>query len=137
MRISMTHLSGLILILIVLLVSTCDAQNPFQKVRVVINNEIGAGIDLKIHCKSKDDDLGEHVIPYGGNYDFKFTPNYFGYTLYFCGFSWQNQFHIFDIYETLRDYKICDKTCPWFVKSEGPCLFDGKESGMNICYKWK
>ncbi|KAK2650135.1 hypothetical protein Ddye_017624 [Dipteronia dyeriana] len=134
MSISVTYLSGIILILIVLLVSTCDARNPSQEVRVVINSKIGAGIDLKIHCKSKDGDLGEHVIPYGGNYGFKFTPNYFGFTLFSCSFSWQNQYHRMDIYDSTRDYTLCDKTCLWLVKSKGPCMFDGKE---KICYKWK
>ncbi|KAH7576773.1 hypothetical protein JRO89_XS01G0145700 [Xanthoceras sorbifolium] len=67
MRIPIRNLSGFILIVVVsFLLSACDAQQISKKTHVIINNLIGAGIDLKLHCQSKDDDLGEHVIPYQG-----------------------------------------------------------------------
>ena len=34
----------------------------FRVVRVEIFNDLGDGLDLTVHCKSKDDDHGVHVI---------------------------------------------------------------------------
>ena len=33
--------------------------------RVEIRNDLESGSDLLLHCKSKDDDLGFHVVPLG------------------------------------------------------------------------
>jgi hypothetical protein len=38
---------------------------------------------ITVHCKSKNDDLGFHTLPYTGSYLFTFTPNIFGTTLFF------------------------------------------------------
>ncbi|KAL5794036.1 hypothetical protein ACOSP7_002630 [Xanthoceras sorbifolium] len=136
MRIPIRNLSGFILIVVVsFLLSACDAQQISKKTHVIINNLIGAGIDLKLHCQSKDDDLGEHVIPYQGNYTINFRPNFWGTTLYTCSFQWQNEFRRFDIYQYARDYPFCH-TCPWFIRAQGLCMLDKKEKGYDICYKW-
>ncbi|KAK3221095.1 hypothetical protein Dsin_015065 [Dipteronia sinensis] len=63
------------------------------KVHLSIENNMGSGVDLTLHCKSKDDDLGEHKLPNSGKYMFQFRPNYWGTTLFFCSFAWPNAFH--------------------------------------------
>ena len=50
----------LLIILVLLFVTLCDA------VHVKMTNDIGPDIPLTVHCKSKDDDLSTHVIPFNG-----------------------------------------------------------------------
>ena len=42
---------------------------------------------LLAHCKSKSDDLGEHVIKPGGKYYWMFSENLWQTTLFWCNFS--------------------------------------------------
>ena len=42
---------------------------------------------LVVHYKSKDNDLGEHVINAGGNYNWSFKENLLQTTLFWCNFS--------------------------------------------------
>ncbi|KAF9663006.1 hypothetical protein SADUNF_Sadunf18G0113400 [Salix dunnii] len=42
----------------------------WKPTRLHITNDLGPGLDLTIHCKSRNDDLGQHVVPFGGEYIF-------------------------------------------------------------------
>ncbi|KDO59842.1 hypothetical protein CISIN_1g039691mg, partial [Citrus sinensis] len=64
-----------------------------------------AGVDLAVHCKSGDDDLGEQVIPHQGNYGFHFRPNFWGTTLFYCKFAWQNTWKWFHTYIDGREHR--------------------------------
>ncbi|KAF4367261.1 hypothetical protein G4B88_026768 [Cannabis sativa] len=57
------------------------------KTTVKIFNDLDDNFDLTIHCKSKDDDLGIHVIPPWDVFSWKFRVNFSGTTLYFFRFS--------------------------------------------------
>ncbi|CAA7052460.1 unnamed protein product [Microthlaspi erraticum] len=73
------------------------------KTTVVINNDLGGGLALQYHCKSGDNNLKAQSLAPGGSSSFRFNPDVFGRTLYFCSFSWQNESHYFDIYVQKRD----------------------------------
>ncbi|KAE8654107.1 hypothetical protein F3Y22_tig00117056pilonHSYRG00892 [Hibiscus syriacus] len=103
---------------------------------VVIHNDIGAGSYLTFHCKSKNDDLGVHVLTYGYTYTIKFRPLFMTGTLYFCGFEWDGTVHRFDIYDEDRDDPICTH-CEWKIKPTGPCMQNPRNSKFDICYGWK
>ncbi|KAL5810836.1 hypothetical protein ACOSQ4_027404 [Xanthoceras sorbifolium] len=125
------------LILLSLLLTVCEAglfQNPI--VHASVANDIGAGVDLSIHCKSADDDLGQHILPYSGNFTFHFRPNFFGTTLFFCSFAWPNTIHRFDVYKSERDKDLCKHQCNWSIRLNGPCLVDQADHGKEICYNW-
>lgn len=114
------------------LLSTSNGEWIYKKEHVSIINKLGKGINLNVHCKSKNNDLGLQHIPYQGNYTFYFKPNFWSTTLFFCHFNWKNQFHWFDIYTTDRDYQRC-RACFWYVRKNNICLFE--ENGY--CYKWR
>ncbi|XP_030506959.1 S-protein homolog 5-like [Cannabis sativa] len=102
---------------------------------IKIQNVLDGKEDLTVHCKSKDDDLGVHVLPYKGTYSFKFSRNFRGTTLFFCGFKWGNQFHRFDIYTPQSPKCNVPNECLWFIIPSGPCRFD-KTTFKYSCSSW-
>lgn len=91
------------------------------------------GLDVKIHCESGNNDLGEHVIPFGGEYSFRFRP--WIKTLFHCKLKWKNGTKAFDVFDYRRDWKWCKRSCRWAIKVKGPNLWDEKEHHY-IEYKW-
>ncbi|KAF9663014.1 hypothetical protein SADUNF_Sadunf18G0114200 [Salix dunnii] len=57
--------------------------------------------------KSRNDDLGQHVVPFGGEYTIDFCPSFWETTLFFCRMSWSREAHWFDIYDASRDSSRC------------------------------
>ncbi|XP_010456506.1 PREDICTED: uncharacterized protein LOC104737962 [Camelina sativa] len=104
---------------------------------VRITNRLGDGKQLKLHCKSSDDDLGLHVLAPNSFWSFKFTPKvFYGSTLFFCQFTWlPGQFKWFDIYDDDRDgvrRGIPCIYCFWDITKEGPCRFNEKDHAFNM-----
>ncbi|XVF38088.1 hypothetical protein REPUB_Repub20aG0067800 [Reevesia pubescens] len=129
------HFSSLILFL--LLLTWCDADLFQHKVHLQISNHVGEGLNLTVRCKSKDDDLGNHVISYQNKWEFHFRPNFLGSTLFYCSMAWKDAFHWFDIFIYERDYVVC-KVCEWSVKPEGPCRFANATNKFEYsCFSWK
>jgi len=54
---------------------------------VFITNDLEGREDLNIHCKSEDDDLGQHVLHINQDFKMGFGTNYFWETLFFCSFQ--------------------------------------------------
>ncbi|KAK1583652.1 hypothetical protein Q3G72_025857 [Acer saccharum] len=66
----------LVLISFVLLQTICEAGLLPAKRTINITNDVyvQSKLDLTVHCKSCDDDLGEHVLPFKGWYSSRFRP---------------------------------------------------------------
>nr|KYP64440.1 hypothetical protein KK1_019037 [Cajanus cajan] len=105
----------------------------FPTIHVRVTNTLEGGLDLTVHCKSGDDDIGVQFLHPNAFFQFKFHINFFGTTLFFCGFRWKDAFHWFNIYDGNRDENRC-KNCYWIVKKSGPCLFANDNS--TDCYSW-
>nr|VDD46130.1 unnamed protein product [Brassica oleracea] len=103
-----------------------------QKTKVTIHNDIGGGLSLWYNCKSGNNNLGDRRLAPGGSWPFDFKPDVFGRTLFFCRFSWGNEWHHFDIYKQERDREFekfgCRK-CEWKIRKNGPCKLN-KSNGM-------
>ncbi|XP_062104468.1 S-protein homolog 5-like [Humulus lupulus] len=90
------------------------------KTTVKIFNDLDENLDLAIHCMSKDDDLGVHVIPTPGVYSWKFRTNFWGTTLFFCDLSWKSGWGSYVIYDYKRDDpKFCYTKCYWRAGKDG------------------
>ena len=101
---------------------------------VFITNHLEGKEDLHIHCKSKDDDLGMHVLRLNQSFRISFRPNYFFGTLFFCSFQWGNgPFLYYDVYNQGKDYRKCENECSWYVHKDGLCRYEFKE---RKCYPW-
>lgn len=105
------------------------------KAHVGIFNDLGHGMDLSVHCKSRDVDVGANIIPVNQTFSFHFRPNFWGTTLYFCKFWLKNEVHWFDIYDFRRDHKHCSK-CLWKITPDGGCLLNFDTNKFDLCYPW-
>lgn len=110
------------------------------KATIMITNALNGTAStaiLNVHIKSKDDDIGWHAIPNGGQYELSFHPRWFGGTLFFSRMEWLTEFHYFDIYDQRRDQAKCDHCC-WFVYPSGPCRYDCEPpaSPEMACFPW-
>ncbi|XP_021607741.1 S-protein homolog 5 [Manihot esculenta] len=91
---------------------------PYTQIRTVnITNNLGANIELNVHCKSKNDDLGQQQIPYKDFWYFKFRPNFWGTTLFYCSMNWEQISHWFNIYVDARDNPKCI-ICQWSIQAK-------------------
>lgn len=126
---------------LMLLGCVCQAieSNLFKhaEATVQITNGLPGRVDLTIHCKSKDNDLGVQVIAPNSSWHFRFRPNsVFLNTLFFCSFQWPGQFRYFNIYDEDRDLHDCGKLCLWSIVPDGPCQYDYYYKRYDICYPW-
>ena len=104
-----------ILLCLLVLPSAC---NFLFKRHVMIINDLEEKLDLILHCKSGDDDLGEHLIHYDSTFEWSFRPNIFRTTLFYCSFQWKElPFKVwFDIYKYKIDQDCIQ--CNWIIKKK-------------------
>ena len=126
--------------LLMFLITASDAGIVRGKKTVNITNYLGRYTDLTLHCKSKDNDLGEQHLAYKSYYPFRFRPSYWGKTQFFCFFKWEEnngtaEAKWFDIYIDDRDKDRCT-VCNWRIQSDGPCLLDDATNNYDICFPW-
>lgn len=107
----------------------------FQRSKyVAITNGI-VNMNLSVHCKSKDDDLGVQVLPTNQTFEFTFWTNILGSTRFWCSFSWADQFKYLDIFVQRRDAVECNH-CSWSINPAGPCRLNRHTFHFDICYPW-
>ncbi|GAV79532.1 Self-incomp_S1 domain-containing protein [Cephalotus follicularis] len=92
--------------------------------------------NVTIHCKSKDDDLGVHVLSYGKPYEWSFNVNFWKTTLFFCGFISQYGSGVYDIFRADRDLGRC-RICLWEVREDGVHGFKDNASNDDLWFKWQ
>ena len=133
-----SHKRFFAIVVLLFYMSALSGASLFKRkhVTVFITNSVYPKVEMGVHCKSKDDDLGlQHIQP-GQTYDFGFRPNFWGTTQFFCSFYWpQSDQHWFDIYK-FGDKNTSDcQMCSWSIFSGGPCRYelDGTSVG---CFPW-
>lgn len=107
---------------------------PTTKTHVIVYNFLDESLNFTIHCKSKDDDLGPHVIGPYGHYSWEFKVNVWGTTLFFCSVSWRDGCGVYDLYKARRDEGRCNE-CEWHVTKDS---LDGYNDfhWSDIYYNW-
>nr|AFK43132.1 unknown [Lotus japonicus] len=128
---SLFHKSVLLLCLLLPVVNSAF----WDKVHVRVTNYLEGELDLTLHCKSKDDDLGVKVLHQDQFYEFSFRPNFWGTTLFHCSFQWQHVTKRFDIFKDHRDYD--GYFFYWTIQQDGPCVFDKPNGFLPLnCFPW-
>ncbi|GAV85185.1 Self-incomp_S1 domain-containing protein, partial [Cephalotus follicularis] len=102
---------------------------------VIVLNELNG--NFTIHCKSKDDDVGSHVIPVGKSYDLSFRVNFTGTTLFFCSITSPEGSIDFDLYNAKRDMLRCPTQCNWTAAKAGLVgRTQTKPPALDMLIKW-
>uniref|UniRef100_A0A7N0TAP2 S-protein homolog n=1 Tax=Kalanchoe fedtschenkoi TaxID=63787 RepID=A0A7N0TAP2_KALFE len=117
----------------------CDSP-LYPKMTVYIKHSMGQGVMVDVHCKSKDNDLGNHRLADGRWYRFSFRPNAWFTTLFWCDVSWNGRRQVFNAYGGKGSYWNCVSLgcdCPWKLTPDGPCFFDRKTQKCDICQGWR
>ncbi|KAF6152772.1 hypothetical protein GIB67_004601 [Kingdonia uniflora] len=98
---------------------------------------------MNIHCKSGNDDLGQHIVPSDQNYTWSFYPNIWDSTLYFYWIQWvrsdgKQVSGDFDIYRESREVLKCRDRCVWYAKNDGIYFrYNWKvPDHMQLMYQW-
>ncbi|KAI5682182.1 hypothetical protein M9H77_03410 [Catharanthus roseus] len=84
---------------------------------------------VRVHCQSKDDDIGYHDLYIKQEIQWSFKMNWIDTTLFFCHFWWNNFDTSFDVFNASFGQANCGQDpniCYWLVKEDG-FYFSGKE----------
>ncbi|CAH8263196.1 unnamed protein product [Arabidopsis lyrata] len=126
------------LVVIVLCAGLSNAKFN-EKNSVVFKNSLGPKNVLKIHCISKDDDLGYNYLRPGQIYEFSFHDSVLK-TKFDCEL-WQGRGPTYKFYANFRAYKggglivHSGKKNFWEVREDGIYFTHGKEI-PKLEYKW-
>ncbi|XVF55877.1 hypothetical protein PTKIN_Ptkin06aG0071800 [Pterospermum kingtungense] len=116
--------------ILLLLLFSLSRRFVLGEVHVRIMNRLGNHRTLNMHCQSKDDDLGHVAVPDGGEFEWKFSVNFWGTTLFYCNVHWdESGWHLFDAYSYEWDSDRCRKECIWMISKDGLLLSYNPEFG--------
>ncbi|CAL0314681.1 unnamed protein product [Lupinus luteus] len=119
-----------------LMAITTNGISLYPRIHIYIMNGLSPSTLLTLHCKSKDDDLGVHYLNHLDEYTFSFHYNILvpqGYTLFFCGFTWNGKLHWFEVYNWQRDQYLKGANLRWSIQEKAPCLFNHVTQNYDIC----
>ncbi|XP_058084013.1 self-incompatibility protein S1-like [Magnolia sinica] len=128
---------GLSYVLMVVVVLTLYESVVSDKVHVSLMNRLGGGRSMNVHCQSKDNDLGEHIVTDGGEFGWDFSVNVIGTTLFYCDMGWDkvSEFH-FDAFSFDRDWRRCTSQCLWLFSKEGVYGLNDQTGFWEFLYFW-
>ncbi|XP_061993839.1 S-protein homolog 5-like [Rosa rugosa] len=88
----------------------------------IVNRFCNNDKPLTVHCKSGDDDLGNHTLWRGQDYNWQFNGNFWGTTLFHCNMkrdSQERDIKVFSIPDEEPSECMETKDCFWFVNEDG------------------
>ena len=101
-----------------------------------LKNTLGPGTNLIIHCQSKDDNLGVHVLSNDEAFEWSFRPNFWSTTtLFFCKVQWEEKVMSFDSYREDNDFYLREHLF-WDINSRGACLLNIDKGNYEFCFEW-
>lgn len=115
----------------------------FHKWQIHVLNELSNDQMLFVHCKSRDDNLGQHNVSVGNEFNWSFRVNFWNTTLFWCFLRKPNaqsvSFEAFWIEKTSiwLFYRCYDSNCIWTAKDDGVYLRDNPARRDVLVHKWK
>lgn len=113
------------ILILSLFFTTCFSISfKFKKIHVTITNRLpGSSPPLYLHCKSHDDDLGNHILLFNQFYDWTFRMDLFESTLFSCDFWWLEQHEGFVVFDKDIGSVVGNTQISYEVRSDGFYLF--------------
>lgn len=108
------------LVIVILVLFSFSKIN--HAIHVHILNMLDDGQSIKLHCRSKDDDIGNFILEQGEAAEWSFSINFWGTTLFYCDMQFSNSSKIsyhFDAFSTERDWERCYSKCRWIISEKG------------------
>ncbi|XP_027343141.1 S-protein homolog 29-like [Abrus precatorius] len=105
-----------------------------KHVRVI--NDLGNDVFLYLHCRSSDDDLGEHVLEYQQYQEWSFQNNLRGTTLFWCSLQWGYEEHYIEVYNYKKDNKYCGSYCWRSIRTDGAYFYIEPFQHWERRYSW-
>ncbi|KAL5542938.1 hypothetical protein UlMin_010648 [Ulmus minor] len=136
-----TFCSSYVLVLLLVAWLFMSSSLVRAKYHVNLTNGLAENSKLIAHCQSKENDLGTRELYFGDSFDWKFTPNVWGTTLFYCDVSWNNLNLHFDIFKTNRDWYRCVQKeqvfdCRWIAQEDGFYFYNRLSQSFELEYPW-
>lgn len=112
----------LISTLVLILIASLEARP--EKIRVVVKSL--SDKNIRIHCKSSEDDIGVHDLKHQQDFSWRFKPNVSGPTKFDCDIQTAYGSGYYNVFDQEMD-TVCRPECVWNVNNSGPCLMSEKE----------
>ncbi|KAL9671588.1 hypothetical protein QQ045_009158 [Rhodiola kirilowii] len=113
------------IVAVIFLIVSLAWQSECSIVTLEIINWITARQNVFITCSNKVKKkimTGDQVqVEYGVPYEYKCATKLFGTTCK-CVVEWGEHVRAFDAYRSLRDHKICESKCRWYLVPSAPIL---------------
>lgn len=107
-----------------------------------IRNDLENHLPLKIHCWSKDNDLGLKTLNFTQETSWSFKDNYIWGTKFECDMEFQlegqvkrGQVVVYNNKKKIRT-RECRKRCKWSVRKYGLYAFDEKDKKWDFEIPW-
>ena len=137
---NMSKSLALITIMLVIIATiTVPAQGQHvdwspTKTTVRITDDMGKIVH--VHCKSKDDDLGDRYLYNTAYTEWSFHANIRGTTLYSCVIQWDNVTKNVVIYDAKKDEDLCISKCWRVLKIDGAYFYNQNKNSWDKRYGW-
>lgn len=143
----MNHLVNYHFILYLLIMVMWQAQKLWSHSvdgRWMVYNVLSSRKTLLVHCKSKDDDLGDQLLREGGKFSCEFRENFFSTTLFWCNLRTSTNKHVtIEVFwlEKRHDWLAyrCgyEHTCIWMTQDDGIYLVNLLMNSKEFVRNWE
>ncbi|XP_027343138.1 S-protein homolog 24-like [Abrus precatorius] len=131
-------LATVVVLLMIIATDTVQVQGfPSGKKTVRVQNDLDGGTLLYLHCRSKDNDLGLHVLATQTYQEWSFHDNVSGTTLFWCKFQFDGVAEVsFEIYSAKTDDSQCGSQCWRSIRKDGAYFYDEYKKIWVRRYSW-
>ncbi|KAI3968108.1 hypothetical protein MKW92_051835 [Papaver armeniacum] len=130
--------------LVILALLCCEGSSFggfWKAIHASVRNDISDKTVLTIHCKSKDDDLGEHKLAYGEEFSWKFHKNFMRTEMFWCFMWWSDSTGktikgSYEVHKLKRDWHNCHTQCPYSVRQDGIYAYVDEPKKFDLLFPW-
>lgn len=117
-------------------------QRPLSEWTIGIVNQLSSNQILFAHCKSKDDNLGDHYVEVGQTYKWQFKENMTSTTLFWCTLRTPANLHAtFEVFWRERGEWLgsrCNfRACIWYARDDGIYLLNIPQGSYELIHTWE